>query len=119
MACVKQAVGQSLDYAHHIQRLMITGNFAMLAGIAPDAVEQWYLGIYIDVIEWVEMPNTGGKSQFADGGIIATKPYTASGSYMNKMSDYCGECHYSVKDRDGKQALLDKAKYYLENLEDL
>ena len=99
MACVKQAIDQSLDYAyaHHIQRLMVTGNFAMLAGIDPDQVDQWYLGIYIDAIEWVELPNTRGMSQFADGGLIATKPYAASGSYINKMSDYCQSCHYKVK----------------------
>ena len=79
MACVSHAVEQSLDYAyaHHIQRLMVTGNFAMLAGIDPDQMDQWYLGIYIDAIEWVEMPNTRGMSQFADGGLIATKPYAA------------------------------------------
>jgi deoxyribodipyrimidine photolyase-related protein len=101
MACMKQAIDQSLDYAyaHHIQRLMVTGNFAMLAGIDPDQVDQWYLGIYIDAIEWVEMPNTRGMSQFADDGLIATKPYAASGSYINKMSDYCKDCHYSVKQR--------------------
>ena len=99
MACMQQAINQSLDYAyaHHIQRLMVTGNFAMLAGIDPDQVDNWYLGIYIDAVEWVEMPNTRGMSQFADGGLIATKPYAASGSYINKMSDYCGDCHYSVK----------------------
>ena len=101
MSCMKQAIDQSLNYAyaHHIQRLMVTGNFAMLAGIDPDQVDQWYLGIYVDAIEWVEMPNTRGMSQFADGGLIATKPYAASGSYINKMSDYCKDCHYSVKQR--------------------
>jgi deoxyribodipyrimidine photolyase-related protein len=101
MSCMKQAIDQSLEYAyaHHIQRLMVTGNFAMLAGIDPDQMDQWYLGIYIDAIEWVEMPNTRGMSQFADGGLIATKPYAASGSYINKMSDYCKDCHYSVKER--------------------
>ena len=101
MACVKQAIDQSLNYAyaHHIQRLMVTGNFAMLAGIDPQQLDQWYLGIYIDAIEWVEMPNTRGMSQFADGGLIATKPYAASGNYINKMSDYCRDCYYSVKER--------------------
>ena len=101
MNCVKHAVEQSLEfaYAHHIQRLMVTGNFAMLAGIDPDQLDEWYLGIYIDAIEWVEMPNTRGMSQFADGGLIATKPYAASGSYINKMSDYCGQCDYKVKER--------------------
>ncbi|PSU33897.1 cryptochrome/photolyase family protein [Photobacterium lutimaris] len=99
MACMKSAITQSLDYAyaHHIQRLMVTGNFCLLAGIAPDEVEQWYLGIYIDAIEWVEMPNTRGMALFADNGIIATKPYAASGNYINKMSDHCKHCFYDVK----------------------
>ena len=114
MACVSHAVEQSLDYAyaHHIQRLMVTGNFAMLAGIDPDQMDQWYLGIYIDAIEWVEMPNTRGMSQFADGGLIATKPYAASGSYINKMSDYCSSCHYSVKERYTEQACPFNSLYW-------
>lgn len=99
MHCLQQSIQQSLvyAYAHHIQRLMVIGNFAMLAGLDPDAVDQWYLGIYIDAIEWVELPNTRGMSQFADGGMIATKPYAASGNYIQKMSDYCLECDYSTK----------------------
>jgi deoxyribodipyrimidine photolyase-related protein len=99
MNCLKQSVGQSLEYAyaHHIQRLMVTGNFALLTGIDPKEVDEWYLGIYIDAIEWVELPNTRGMSQFADGGLVATKPYISSGSYINKMSDYCKTCHYKVK----------------------
>lgn len=99
MHCLQQSIQQSLEYAyaHHIQRLMVIGNFAMLAGLDPDAVDQWYLGIYIDAIEWVELPNTRGMSQFADGGMIATKPYAASGNYIQKMSDYCLECDYSTK----------------------
>ncbi|MDD8059017.1 cryptochrome/photolyase family protein [Shewanella sp. ER-Te-42B-Light] len=99
MNCMHQAIKQSLDYAyaHHIQRLMVTGCFSLLAGLHPDEVDQWYLGIYIDAIEWVEMPNTRGMTQFADGGIVATKPYAASGNYLNKMSDYCKTCHYNVK----------------------
>ena len=114
MACMKQAIDQSLDYAyaHHIQRLMVTGNFAMLAGIDPDQVDRWYLGIYIDAIEWVEMPNTRGMSQFADGGLIATKPYAASGSYINKMSDYCASCHYKVKEKTTKEACPFNAMYW-------
>lgn len=101
MECMKQAIQQSLDYAyaHHIQRLMITGNFCLLTGIDPNQVDQWYLGIYIDAIEWVEMPNTRGMSQFADGGWVATKPYSAGGNYVNKMSDYCKTCVYSVKEK--------------------
>lgn len=114
MSCMKQAIDQSLDYAyaHHIQRLMVTGNFAMLAGIDPDQMDNWYLGIYIDAIEWVEMPNTRGMSQFADGGLIATKPYAASGSYINKMSDYCKDCHYSVKERFTENACPFNSLYW-------
>jgi deoxyribodipyrimidine photolyase-related protein len=106
MLCMQQAISQSLDhaYAHHIQRLMITGNFALLAGIDPKQVDEWYLGIYIDAIEWVELPNTRGMALFADGGWIATKPYAASGNYVNKMSDYCKGCHYNVKDKFGETA---------------
>lgn len=106
MRCQQQAIRQSLDfaYAHHIQRLMVTGNFCLLAGIDPDQVDQWYLGIYVDALEWVELPNTRGMSQFADGGIVATKAYSASGNYLNKMSDYCGDCHYNVKQKTGPKA---------------
>ncbi len=98
MNCLQHAIEQSLDfaYAHHIQRLMITGNFCLLAGIHPDEVDAWYLGIYIDALEWVELPNTRGMSQFADGGIVGSKAYAASGNYVKKMSDYCGSCHYKV-----------------------
>jgi len=104
MACMAHAIGQSLDYAyaHHIQRLMVTGNFALLAGVHPDAVDDWYLGVYVDAVEWVEMPNTRGMSQYADGGLIASKPYAASGQYIRKMSDYCGGCHYNVKQKTGE-----------------
>ena len=96
MNCLKHAVGQSLcgAYAHHIQRLMITGNFALLAGIEPYQVDFWYLGIYIDAIEWVEITNTRGMSLYADGGITGSKPYTASANYIHKMSNYCEGCHY-------------------------
>ena len=106
MPCMKQAIDQSLEhaYAHHIQRLMVTGNFALLAGVDPDAVDAWYLGIYIDAIEWVEMPNTRGMSQFADGGVIASKPYVSSGNYLKKMGDHCGGCFYDVKQRTGPKA---------------
>ncbi len=106
MDCLKSAISQSLEhaYAHHIQRLMITGNFALLAGITPSQVGEWYLGIYIDAIEWVELPNTRGMALFADGGWIATKPYAASGNYVNKMSDYCKNCRYNVKEKFGLNA---------------
>lgn len=97
MKCLQHAIGQSLEhaYAHHIQRLMVTGNFALLIGVHPDEVDQWYLGIYIDALQWVEITNTRGMSQYADGGLLATKPYVASANYMNKMSDYCKNCHYN------------------------
>jgi deoxyribodipyrimidine photolyase-related protein len=106
MNCMKHSISQSLEeaYAHHIQRLMIIGNFSLLTQIHPDEVDAWYLGVYIDAIEWVEMPNTRGMSQYADGGILATKPYVSSGSYINKMSNYCGSCHYNVKDKLGEKA---------------
>lgn len=97
MNCLKHAIKNSLDngYAHHIQRLMITGNYALLTQTHPDEVDNWYLGIYIDAIEWVQLTNTRGMSQFADGGKIATKPYVSSGSYINKMSNYCDACTYN------------------------
>ena len=106
MNCLKHAIDQSLalGYAHHIQRLMVTGNFALLAGIAPDDVDAWYLGIYVDAFEWVEMPNTRGMSQYADGGLLGSKPYAGSASYINKMSDYCKGCHYQPKQRHGDGA---------------
>ncbi|WP_372804883.1 cryptochrome/photolyase family protein [Loktanella salsilacus] len=106
MRCMKQSVAQTKEeaYAHHIQRLMVTGNFALLAGIAPAQVHEWYLAVYADAYEWVEAPNVIGMSQFADGGIIASKPYVSSGNYINKMSDYCGGCAYKVAQKTGKQA---------------
>lgn len=101
MTCLRHAVKQSLTYgyAHHIQRLMVTGNFALLTGVHPDEVDRWYLGIYVDAIEWVEITNTRGMSQYADGGLVGTKPYVSSGSYINKMSDYCSGCVYKVKEK--------------------
>lgn len=114
MNCLSKAISQSLDYAyaHHIQRLMITGNFALLTGLNPDEVDEWYLGIYIDAIEWVEMPNTRGMALSADGGLIATKPYAASGNYINKMSDHCKSCHYSVKEKTGESACPFNSLYW-------
>ena len=106
MECLRQAIGQTQAhaYAHHIQRLMITGNFALLAGLDPDEVDEWYLVVYADAYEWVEMPNTRGMALFADGGIVGSKPYAASGAYINRMSDYCGRCAYDVKDAAGPNA---------------
>lgn len=106
MACVSEAVRHTRDhaYSHHIQRLMITGNFALLAGVEPAEVNEWYLIVYSDAFEWVQLPNTHGMALFADGGVVATKPYAAGGNYINKMSDYCKGCAYSVKDKTGEKA---------------
>ena len=114
MNCLNKTINNSLDnaYAHHIQRLMITGNYLLLTQTSPDAVDDWYLGIYIDALEWVQLPNTRGMSQFADGGLIATKPYVSSGSYINKMSNYCGDCKYNVKERLGDNACPFNSLYW-------
>ncbi len=106
MACMRAAIVQTRDlaYAHHIQRLMVTGNFALLAGIAPAEIEEWYLVVYADAYEWVELPNVHGMAIFADGGVFASKPYAASGNYIDKMSDYCSSCAYDVKQRTGERA---------------
>jgi deoxyribodipyrimidine photolyase-related protein len=114
MNCLKHAITQSLEYAyaHHIQRLMITGNFALLAGIHPDEVDAWYLGIYIDAFEWVEITNTRGMSQYADGGIVGSKPYVSSASYINKMSSYCTECYYDKSKKTGDRACPFNSLYW-------
>jgi deoxyribodipyrimidine photolyase-related protein len=114
MNCLKDAINRSLDYAyaHHIQRLMITGNFALLAGVHPDAIDAWYLGIYIDAIEWVEITNTRGMSQFADGGIVGTKPYVSSASYIDKMSHYCGSCFYKKALKTGEKSCPFNSLYW-------
>ncbi|MCX7567814.1 cryptochrome/photolyase family protein [Sulfitobacter sp. F26169L] len=106
MACMKAAVSQTAQhaYAHHIQRLMVTGNFALIAGIDPAQVSDWYLEVYADAFEWVEAPNVVGMSQFADGGVIASKPYVSSGAYINRMSDYCKGCAYKVSQKTGEGA---------------
>lgn len=106
MNCMAKSVGQTKEeaYAHHIQRLMVTGNFALLAGVDPAQVHEWYLAVYADAYEWVEAPNVIGMSQFADDGIIASKPYISSGNYIHKMSDYCGSCAYRVQDKTGANA---------------
>jgi deoxyribodipyrimidine photolyase-related protein len=97
MNCLRDVITQTLDYgyAHHIQRLMITGLFALLVGVDPLAAHEWYLAVYVDAVEWVELPNTLGMSQFADGGIMASKPYIASGKYIDRMSNYCVDCRYN------------------------
>jgi deoxyribodipyrimidine photolyase-related protein len=106
MRCLAEAVGSTARYAysHHIQRLMVTGNFALLAGIAPREIERWYLAVYADAFEWVEMPNTLGMAVFADGGQMASKPYAASGAYIDRMSDFCSGCRYDVKQKSGPDA---------------
>jgi deoxyribodipyrimidine photolyase-related protein len=114
MNCLKHAIGQSLDhaYAHHIQRLMVTGNFALLAGVHPDEVDKWYLGIYIDALDWVEITNTRGMSQFADGGIVGTKPYVSSATYIHKMSDYCNTCFYNKSKKVGERSCPFNSLYW-------
>ena len=106
MNCLARSIGQTLEeaYAHHIQRLMVIGNFALLAGIDPKQVHEWFLAIYWDAFEWVEAPNVIGMSQFADAGVIASKPYVSSGAYIDRMSDYCKSCAYSVKKKTGEGA---------------
>jgi deoxyribodipyrimidine photolyase-related protein len=103
---MKAAIDQTRTeaYAHHIQRLMVTGNFALLAGVNPHQVHEWYLGVYADAYEWVEAPNVIGMSQFADGGIVGSKPYAASGAYIDRMSDHCRGCRYDVKKKSGPDA---------------
>jgi len=114
MKCLSESISQTLDYAyaHHIQRLMITGNFALLIGVDPFAVHEWYLSVYLDAFEWVELPNTLGMSQFGDGGLLGSKPYISSGSYINRMSDYCKNCRYDVKKRVGENACPFNALYW-------
>ena len=114
MHCLAQAIGQTLAtaHAHHIQRLMVTGNFALLIGADPAEVHRWYLEVYVDAYEWVELPNTLGMSQFGDGGLVGTKPYVSSGAYINRMSDYCRHCRYDVKSRVGDDACPFNALYW-------
>lgn len=106
MECLRQAIGQTLDhgYAHHIQRLMVTGLFSLLYGVDPKQVHEWYLAVYVDAVEWVELPNTLGMSQFGDGGIMASKPYAATGKYIQRMSNYCGHCQYDPAESVGEKA---------------
>jgi deoxyribodipyrimidine photolyase-related protein len=114
MACLSTVIGETIEnaYAHHIQRLMITGNFAMLAGLDPHALHEWYLEVYADAYEWVELPNVIGMSQFADGGLLGSKPYAASGAYISRMSDYCENCRYDVRKKTGDGACPFNALYW-------
>jgi deoxyribodipyrimidine photolyase-related protein len=106
MNCLRQAINQTLDYgyAHHIQRLMVTGLFALLLGVHPREVHEWYLAVYVDAVEWVELPNTLGMSQFADGGVMASKPYVATGKYIHRMSNYCSACPFNPNNATGDDA---------------
>ena len=106
MNCLRQCVLETKKnaYAHHIQRLMILGNFALIAGLDTAQVNEWFLIVYADAYEWVELPNVSGMILFADGGYLASKPYAAGGSYINKMSDYCKNCNYKVSKKNGKDA---------------
>jgi len=114
MNCMAQTIGDTRAnaYAHHIQRLMVTGNFALLAGVRSRDVEDWYLAVYADAFEWVEMPNVRGMALFADGGVMASKPYAASGAYINRMSDYCSGCLHDVKAKTGPGACPFNALYW-------
>ena len=106
MNCLKQCVSETRDhaYAHHIQRLMVLGNFALLAGLSPKDVNEWFLVVYADAYEWVELPNVSGMALYADGGVLASKPYASGGAYIERMSNYCRSCHYNVKQKTGEQA---------------
>lgn len=114
MRCMEKAIGSSLEhaYAHHIQRLMVTGNFALIAGLDPVEVCDWYLGIYADAFEWVELPNTLGMALHGDGGMFASKPYAASGKYIQKMSDHCASCPYNVKTAEQEDSCPFNALYW-------
>lgn len=106
MNCLKQAIGQTLEYgyAHHIQRLMVNGLFSLLFGVKPVEIHRWYLAIYWDAVEWVELPNVLGMSQYADGGFMASKPYVATGKYISRMSNYCAGCRYKPEEAIGEDA---------------
>jgi deoxyribodipyrimidine photolyase-related protein len=114
MNCVAQVIAQTRDhaYAHHIQRLMVTGNLALIAGFDPAEVNEWYMVVFADAFEWVELPNTSGMAIHADGGLMGSKPYAASGAYINRMSDYCRRCHYDVRDATGERGCPFNALYW-------
>lgn len=113
-ACLRDTITQTLEtgYAHHIQRLMVTGLYCLLAGIDPKQVHEWYLSVYVDAVEWVELPNTLGMSQYADGGLMASKPYAATGKYIDRMSNYCKGCRYDPAESTGENACPFTALYW-------
>jgi deoxyribodipyrimidine photolyase-related protein len=106
MACLRDAIQQTLrhGYANHIQRLMVTGLYALMLGVQPRQVHAWYLGMYVDAVEWVELPNTLGMSQYVDGGLMGSKPYVATGKYIERMSPHCKGCRYDPAQRSGDSA---------------
>lgn len=114
MNCLRETIRQTLEYgyAHHIQRLMVTGLYAMLAGVEPRQIHEWYLAVYVDAVEWVELPNVIGMSQYADGGIMASKPYAATGKYIQRMSNYCEGCRYDPAQSGGAEACPFTALYW-------
>ena len=114
LRCIAQSVAQVRVHAynHHIQRLMVLGNFAMLIGVDPAQIEEWFLVVYADAYEWVELPNVHGMSQFADGGLLGSKPYAGGGAYIDRMSDHCGRCRYDVKQKTGPDACPFNALYW-------
>jgi len=114
MFCMEEVVRQTrvAAYSHHIQRLMITGNFALLTGLDPKQVCEWYLAVYADAYEWVELPNTLGMALYADGGLMASKPYAASGKYIHRMSDFCKSCYYTPNEVEGEKACPFNSLYW-------
>jgi deoxyribodipyrimidine photolyase-related protein len=114
MNCLAQVIDQTRREAlsHHIQRLMVTGNFAMLIGVRPADINLWYLAVYADAFEWVELPNTHGMATFADGGVVGSKPYAAGGNYIDRMSDFCASCRFDVKQKNGENACPFKYLYW-------
>ena len=114
LRCLQRAIEMTRDnaYAHHIQRLMVTGNFALLCGVSPAALCDWYLAVYADAFEWVELPNTLGMTLYADGGYLGSKPYCASGKYIDRMSDHCRHCRYDVKQVTGDDACPFNSLYW-------
>jgi len=114
MRCLQKAIDQTqrLAYAHHIQRLMVTGNFALLLGVIPDEICRWYLAVYIDAYDWVELPNTLGMVMHSDGGVVGSKPYAASGKYIDRMGNHCKNCPYKVKETLGDDACPFNALYW-------